>query len=215
MLTHALNTSFASLVQDFYTGSEDKFFWKFDKKCDNDISVEYPNLLVKRCSFESTDERRSVKWCTPFSISPSNGTGDTKVNFVISFDKSISGDNCESEYLFKSINNTNNVINGKGSLVLYSEDGITTYSTEGTPAKSLTITRKDNIGWYDLIFEFTIDGELCNIEGFDYCIEVDGEVNSYKKNNCHKSSCHKSSCTKLKINYSSYIILDKQYDETA
>jgi hypothetical protein len=209
MLTHALNTSFASLVQDFYTGSEDKFFWKFDKKCDNDISVEYPNLLVKRCSFESTDERRSVKWCTPFSISQADGV-ITKVNFVISFDKSISGDNCESEYLFKSINLKNGVkIDGDGSLVLYSEDGITTYSTVSGSGEPLTITPKDNIGWYDLIFEFNITDELCNIEGFDYCIEVDGEVNSYKKNNCHKSSCHKSSCTKLKINYSSYITLEK------
>ena len=209
MLIHHSINSFASAVQDFYNGSDDKFFWKLDRKCDNEISVEYPNILVKRCSFESTDEKRSVKWCSPFSISPSTDSVDTKVNFVISFDKSISGDNCESEYIFKSINvitstePASTTIDGQGRLVLYSEAGITTYSTEGlTP--SLVVSLVDHIGWYDLVFEFTIDGELCNVEGFDYCIELDGKVNSYKKNNCHKSRCNK-----LKINYSSYITLEK------
>jgi hypothetical protein len=188
MLSDHSTISFVSAVHNFYTSNNTNFFWNFAENCTNEISVEYPNLLIEKCSFLSTNEKKSVQWDIPISIETV-----TKVNFVISFDKSISSDNCYFKYNFKNINNIS------GNIKLYNPDN-NYYSTNDT----LTITSVDRIGWYDIIFEFQITNGLCNLEGFDYCIKLDGDVNSYIKNKCHKSNCNK-----IKINYSSYITFEK------
>jgi hypothetical protein len=205
MLTNHSSTSLVLAVQDFYESDETLFVWKIDKKCNSEVSVEYPNLLIKRCDYTNVLEKRSVKFCSPISIvhGEDDNVGalnDTKLVFVISFDKLIDSDNCDYEYKFKDI--TSPIA---GNLILYSEEGVTEYKTNDS---SITIETIDNIGWFDIKITVRITESLCNISGFDYSLALSGHVNSYIKRDCH-NRCPKQICNKVKINYGSYITLEK------
>ena len=224
-LNDQINESFSAAVTDYYNDtSNDNFVWKFNNKCDKDIEIEYPNILIRRCLFSYINERKKVKWCTPISI----GT-QSIVTFVISFDKLLYDDN--NEYNFKNLVTTN----GKktdipGTLTLFSGDGSIIYSTSNTTSTStdiyddLNITMYDRIGWYDLVFSFRVN-KVCDVNGFDYFADVKGGIYSYRKNNCNKkcgnrsdsphdkhhenNHCHKQINNKIKIKYSSYLTLSK------
>jgi hypothetical protein len=205
-----MNKSFALAVTEFYENElQSNFVWKFDKKCDKDIVIEYPNILIKSCLFSYINEKKSVRWCSPINVE-----ADTNVEFVISFDKLLHTD--EYEYNFKKlISGTSTTLDiDNGVVMLYSADGSTIYSTNDS-TNPLVVTLVDRYGWFDLKFAFTID-EKCNIDGFDYFADLKGHISSFKKNRCHDhyntKQCHHSSRSshhKIKIDYTSYITLVK------
>ncbi len=228
MLRDNLNESFSQSVCSFYDNEDNNnFVWKFDNNCSNEeILIEYPNILIRRCAFSFINERKTVRWCSPVTMGTTSITADT-VNFVISFDKLIYDD--DYEYNFKNIVKNGQSINVKGSLILYSGDGSRVYlanlGNNCEDEDNLVITLTDRIGWYDLSFSFNLSEVLCDIEGFDYFADVKGEISSYRKNRCN-DQCNKlknhhnhhnhhhhhhrqASNNKIKINYSSYITITK------